>query len=352
MRAIGLALSLLLFAPLAGAQQFASLDANALYTRSMSYTQTQFSKVSGDQEIIKAQLAAALAELKSLRDRANAQDQGARTVLAAFGAGDTAKGVDGLMAQAAAKAQGSAEDYKAAGALAFAVDTNRAIAAYEAALKLAPSDPDVLHQLEWLYERQGRFAEALVLASRLALNADPNWKTRGLLDKGNVLRRQGDLDGSDVAQKAALDIATRAGLKLRQAQALGNLGVIAERRGNLAAAEDYQKRSLALNTELGRKQGMAATLTNLGVVAIGRNDLVAAEDYQKRAVALYGEAGDKDGQTAALANLGMIYYRRNNISAGCEYWRKSVTLAESIGAGGGQYAAYSRGNIAAHCQTQ
>jgi tetratricopeptide (TPR) repeat protein len=282
----------------------------------------------------------------------------AKTTLIAFAAGDTGQGVDRLMAQAQAKtaaaAKSAAEDYKAAGALAFPSDTTRAVAAYEAALKLAPGDPEVLTQLSSLYaQRLGRYDDALRVADLEIASADASTKARGYLDRGNALtRREGyeDDKGAEAAYRTALDIATANKLKLREAQALNNLGNIGNHYGDLAAAEGYYKRALAMNIELGRKRGQAANLNNLGNVARDREDYAAAEDYHKRALAIYTGLDNKFEQARTLTHLGSDFFMRNDFVATCDYYRRAIALYESVGAGASKAAGLTRSDIASFCK--
>jgi tetratricopeptide (TPR) repeat protein len=394
-RRLAFCVALALAAPVF-AQQPGSMSPDDAYVRSVTFTQAQYAKQSGETAELKALLIVAIAKLKDLETRARANDAIARSTLNDFGNGDTGKGVDALLVQAkakgetsAAEAKGASEDYKAAGALAFASDTGRAAAAYEAALSLQPDDADALHQLQSLYLRLGRFDEALRLADKQVASSDPSVKTRGMLDRGNVLYKRGDLPGAEAAHQAALAIATKSNLKVRQAQALGDLGNVSWTRGDLVAAEAYQKRALALNAEIGSKEGQAANLGNLGIIVKDRGDLAAAEDYQKRALALNVEIGSKerqaanfgslgtiaqargnladaedyqkralalnielrskDGQANALNNLGVIAKARGNSIEACDLHRRSLALYESIGAGASRNADVARDNIAKLC---
>jgi tetratricopeptide (TPR) repeat protein len=386
-------LALLALAPMAasvaGAQQMASLTSNQLYVKAVEISQGQYAKLNARDDETTALLKVALAKIKDLETRANAQDAAAKTTLVAFANGDTAGGVDQLMAQASTKSSAALEDYKAAGALAFPADTARAVKAYEAAFKLAPVDTEVLAQLARLYDRVGRYDDELRIAALEIALTNPAARARGYLDRGTAFWRRGDYVNAEIANKAALDIAVRNKLRLRESQALGNLGDVAFDRGDLPSAENYDKRALALATEigdkkeqakrlgnlgsdayirrdiataeeyyksalalnikLGVKQEQAKNLSGLGVVAMAGSDLAAAEDYFKRALALDTELGVKEGQARHLLNLGIVAWRRGDGATACDDVRRSLALYEATGASASTNAGNARSKTELYC---
>jgi tetratricopeptide (TPR) repeat protein len=348
--------SVLALAPFAAAAPTpgSSMSADEAYIKSVSLTQANYSKLSGDNAELRAMLTTALAELKDLKNRANSQDQAAKSTLVAFANNDTASGVDQLSAQAKAKAQSSAaqaasaaNDYKAAGALAFGRDTPRAIKAYEAALALQPNDLDTLHQLAWLYEeRLGLYDKALEMANRMIALPGNYAKRRGYVDRGNALWRKGDLDGAQAAQQAALDLAIKDDAKLGQSAALTNLANIAVYRKDYVTAESLDKRALALAQQMGDKLLEATALSNLGDDARARADYNAAESYLNRAIEI---TPDIQIKARSYDTLGRIAEARGNKTLACDYFKRSLSTHESIGAGASKDADIARQNIKFIC---
>jgi tetratricopeptide (TPR) repeat protein len=330
------------------------MSADQAYIQSVSYTQGQFAKLDGDQAEMKAQLAAALAELKALRDRARTQDQSAKSVLTKFAAGDGAAGVDALMQQADAKAQASAADYKSAGALAYAVDTGRAIKAYEAALKFAPEDNDILLNLAQLYySRLSDFDVATSYAQKLvALGArkqDASIEADGYFVLGLVARARRDIAAADKADLHALALYEKLGDKSGQATTLNNLGYSASLRNDMAAATAYQERSLKLNIELGDTEGQEHNYANLGYMALLRGDLANAELYKRRGLELALEGGAKENIAGSYTDLGDVLRRRGQMTEACMDFRKSKALYAEIGAEKSTAARDVAGYIAQYC---
>jgi tetratricopeptide (TPR) repeat protein len=333
------------------------MSADTAYIKAVSLMQGQYAKLAAHDAETKASLAIALKKIKDLETRANAQDAGAKTTLIAFATGDTARGVDDLTAKAKTKAQisataakAAAEDYKAAGALAFPTDTNRAIAAYEAAIALAPDDGETLHQLAFLYgERLGRYQDYLRYADKQIAMTSPSVKSRGYLDRGNALTHLADYAGAEAAHRTALDIAIANKLKLREGQALGNLGIIAYFRADYAAAEDYYKRDIAVAKDLGDVRGQYIDLGNLGLVAQKRGNLNAADDYFNRALAAATAAGDVQSQADNIFSLAWTAGARGDLTGQCNLYRRALALYKSINAEHSKNGAILSGNIGKLC---
>jgi tetratricopeptide (TPR) repeat protein len=330
---------------MAMAQQVASMSADEAYARATAMMLERFGKLEAQMKAgaaetsdLKQQLAAAQAALKSLSAGAKANDPVAKQALNDFAQGRDEKGFDALEAGAKAKAAAALQDWKRIGALAFAVDTKRALNAYEEALKLAPGDLDALNQVSGLKFRLGDLAgaEAGLRAVSVASGADKSWQAAALGNLGEIARTRGDLAAAEDYQKRALSLNTEVGHKEGQAASLNNLGIIARLRRDLAGAENYQKRSLALNTELGGKEGQAANLGNLGNIAYTRGDLAAAEDYLKRTLALFTELGSKEGQAGTLGNLGIIAQTRGDLAAAEDYQKRALALNTELGGKEGQ----------------
>lgn len=344
----------------AGAQQMASMTADQAYVKAMQLMQRQFAELKAENAELRAVQNEAARKLKDLETQAKANNAAAKSTLISFAVGDTAKGVDQLTAQAKARAESSATqaklaaaDYKAAGALAFATDTNRAVAAYEAALKLAPDDSDVINKLMWIYgERLARYNDQLRIADIEIASANPVLKANGYNDRGNALWRQGDLDGGEKAYKSALQIARTNNLKQTEENSLVNLSNIAFARKDYPTSIDFSKQALALNDQNRSELNRSIILTNLGASYYSMNSLAEAEDYYRQALALNIKMGNTELQGDSLNNLGGIMWKRNDVAGACVNFRKALAIYEDLNAGASEVAKTTRNNIRDFCPKQ
>jgi tetratricopeptide (TPR) repeat protein len=312
------------------AQQAASMNADQAYVRAVAYMQAEFAKMRSEGADTKARLVAAESELKRLRDQSKSNNEGATTALSAFAAGDGEKGVDTLLKQAAEKAKASGDDFKRAGALAFAVDTGRAIVAFENAVRLAPNDMDAAQQLEWLYERVGRKDEALALSRVLTNSSEPDTHARGLIGQCSVHRQRSAFADAETACRKALDFSVQNKLSDREADAANALGAIAKARGDYAGAKTYYERAYATAVATANKAGQAVFMANLSQLARREGDLKTAESYSRKALALDEELGLAENKAQTLVDLGNIMMTSKDYAAAEGFFTQGLALAEKL----------------------
>ncbi len=237
--------------------------------------------------------------------------------------------IDALLAQAK-----SAEDFRAAGALAFPIDTARALRAYQQARALDASDLDSLAQLASLHFRLGDndlAQDAWVELVRIGERGSVDALCMGLNGLGHLANRTGDHVAAEGYYQRSLDAARAMDAPEREAAALGNLGIVAQVRGDFITAERYQQSALTLFRQRGNKEREAIALGNLGVAADARGDLEGAEQYQQSALALERQLGNKDGAARALGNLGINAHRRGDTVLGERYQQESLSLYRELG---------------------
>jgi tetratricopeptide (TPR) repeat protein len=322
------------------AQQLDSMTADEAYVRAAQLMQQKLNQLETRLATQSAEIAAlkAVSALKAVRDDAKAGNEAAQTALTALAQGQNEKGVDALLADAASNTKQAVEKFRRAGQLAFAVDTRKALAAYQEVLKLAPEDLDARNETGTLKLRLGDLAGAEG-AYRAVLNSagrNEGAQAAALGNLGNIAYTRGDLAAAEDYQKRSLALNTKLGEREGLTDNLSNLGAVAYARGKLAAAEDYQTRALALNIELGRKAGQAINLSNLASIRHERGNLAAAEDYEKRALALEIEIGAKQGQAISLSNLGTTAYSRGDLAAAEDYQKRALALNNELGIKAGQ----------------
>jgi hypothetical protein len=384
------ALLLWLALAIAGAAALAqaSMSADVAYVRAVSYFQGELNRMEVDRRIdrakanaearaVRAQLAAALKELETLRAEAG-RSKAAAAALDAFAAADPAKGLDALEAEAQAKAQSALADWKRIGALAFASDTSRAVRAYEEALKLAPSDAETLSRLGWLYTRIGAIAAARDLAARLIASPDPALRARGLLDSArgalaqdNPLRAEGfyaqALEPARAARSPALEAEAIAGLaatadlqgnwakadglyketlaafraakdEAGEADALIGTAAVARQRGIWPPAEAALTQAAAILERLNDRAGLAAVQLGLGQTAMVRGSPIAAHAQFRTALRAFEALGDRAGQADAAKGIGDAAFALKSVPEACLNWRRAHGLYAQTGAFSGAQA--------------
>jgi tetratricopeptide (TPR) repeat protein len=189
-------------------------------------------------------------------------------------------------------AQALAETWKEIGALSFAADTQKAIAAYTRATELAPNDADARNLLGSLHLRTGNYHEAQRTLEQVS------WFEE------------------DEAKRAV---------------ALGNLGVVALAQGDVAEAERYFRESLAINEKLGYKDGQAADTADLSEIVRTQGNASRADEMLRRALKIYIETGNKNGQSNVQGRLGGAALQRGQIAAARTAYTAAADIADEIG---------------------
>jgi tetratricopeptide (TPR) repeat protein len=229
----------------------------------------------------------------------------------------------------------SAEYWRHIGALAFLHNTQKALAAYEKAVVLDPSEPEAWRFLGELQFRLGELDCAQQSFDRvLALGKstdDLKTQSIGCTRLGWIFRDRGDLTMAEALIADAVRFAESVQWPEGMARAYGNLGLIHEVRGDLEKAEVMQHKSLSLSEEQGSKELMAAAYGNLGVIYYARGDLDEAEELHRKAFALSEELGNRQGMAIACSNLGGIHSQKGDNAAMCDSWRKARDLYRQLG---------------------
>ncbi|MDX8392705.1 MAG: tetratricopeptide repeat protein [Mariprofundaceae bacterium] len=210
-------------------------------------------------------LAARDKEIKALKATIGRLQQGSvnpqkQQALQALAAGDTQKAVALMEASAekqALRAQAlnrdAAQDWLDIGNIAYLYDSNKALEAYQKALKLDPKNAAA-------------------------------WNRSGL-----ILARLGKLDEAIAAYQQVLALAGDD--RSIQAAAYGNLGNIYQTRGDLDKAESFHLKLLAIDEALGHQEGMAFDYGNLGILYQIRGDLDKACAAWKKSRDLFTAIG-------------------------------------------------------------
>lgn len=335
-----------------------SMTADQAYVRAVSFMQGELNRIEVDNRIrqakaageriaMKAQLDAALRELAALRAEA-AKSKAAAAALTAFAENDAAGGLDALEAEAKAKSAAALKDWKRIGALAFAVDTQRALRAYREALKLAPDDVEALSRFGWLAMRVGAFAEANDAAGRLIRNPDPAVQARGALDAARLAMTQDNTLRAWAFYSQALTAAQKAKSTALEAEAILGLAASAQAQGQWGRAEGYSKEALIAYRKIGDEAGAADALQTLAAAARLRGLWGPSEAYLNEALGIYQKREDHVAIASVNLDLGETAMNRNSpLEAGARF-REALRGFQVLGDRAGQAdAARGLGDAAA-----
>jgi tetratricopeptide (TPR) repeat protein len=227
--------------------------------------------------------------------------------------------------------QAAAERWFAVGVLAEAVVPERAMAAYQSSLTLAPDSPRTLDRLGGLYLDQGDDEQAEALHRR-ALEAaieagDELEQARIHSSLGSLAWMRGDFDDAEEFYDRALELADLNGDVFLSARQLGNLGLIAMARGETETAEAYYDRAYNLMEQSGDATGMALARNNLANIYRQRGELDRAEDMYRLTLSELETAGQPQLAAMTIASLGMVAESRGDYQFASRFYERSLERA-------------------------
>jgi DNA-binding winged helix-turn-helix (wHTH) protein/tetratricopeptide (TPR) repeat protein/TolB-like protein len=123
---------------------------------------------------------------------------------------------------------------------------------------------------------------------------------------GEAYKSMGDLDASERANLAALDVAQRLGSGLAIGSQLHSLGEIHQARGELSEAFRMFDEAYGWYVRIGDRLNQALTLNAAGQVLCAQGDLAGARQRFERALALSQALGNHAQEATALDNLGNV----------------------------------------------
>jgi len=184
-------------------------------------------------------------------------------------------------------------------------DTQKAIAAYQNIVKVAPEDPDIQFTLASLYEDANDFDNArLHLAT--VLEQDPKY-VDALLASGRVEIKSGNpQNGLDFLNRA-LTLAIQLDNQEEKAAILQAIGVAYRLTDKPQEALRNYQESMAIKKQIGDKRGIAVSLNESAQaqVMLGQRDAALAS--YKEALQIRREIGDKRGVADTLNDLANFY---------------------------------------------
>jgi tetratricopeptide (TPR) repeat protein len=137
-----------------------------------------------------------------------------------------------------------AEEWKRIGALAFLDNTERAISAYQQAMKFAPDDASILNQLGELYLRQAQWSDRIAVGERLTHLKDPEAQAEGYYNIADSYLEQGDPERARKEAERGLSVARSANVKRLESRCLSLLAGANAQEGKFAPADEFAAQAL------------------------------------------------------------------------------------------------------------
>jgi CHAT domain-containing protein/Tfp pilus assembly protein PilF len=154
---------------------------------------------------------------------------------------------------------------------------------------------------------------------------------RALLQRGNLLRRQGDYPQSIVLYETAQSIAEQLGDKFQTAGAIHMSGIAKYLMGDAEMALARFRKSIQLFEFIQDKKNIAMVLNSFGNVYNDQGNYRLAFESLERAKKLNEEIGDKLGLSQALTNIATSHYLQGNFDLATEIYEKSLELETQLG---------------------
>lgn len=224
----------------------------------------------------------------------------------------------------------SAEDFRKVGALAAAAQTERALAAYRAALKLSPDDAAATTGLGQALLRAGEDEAAERTLEAAAEAGQPaQWRAAALVSLSQLSRSRGDLAGAQRRLQEALALHEAEGDRLGQARAYEALSALAGVRGDRAQARQLAGEALKFYERSGQRIDTARAQMRLAELARAEGDLHGAQDWLRRAAAGFSRAHDPAAEARARVAWSAAALEQPDARTAAKQAAKALQLAES-----------------------
>jgi len=150
-------------------------------------------------------------------------------------------------------------------------------------------------------------------------------------------------------QMQCLAIAKKAGDRVGEGKACGNIGNAYQSLGDVGKAIDYHTQDLAIAQEVGDRAGEGRAYGNLGCGYRSQGESDKAIEYQMQCLAIAKEKGDPLGEARAYAGLGNAYQSVGVFDKAVQYHTQHLAIVKEVEDKAGVCKAH--GNLGAcHCQ--
>jgi len=195
-------------------------------------------------------------------------------------------------------------------------------------LPVVPALTDPEQALAWGRTERASLLACLDHATRQGQHAQVIALTAGL---SGLLRRDGPWTDAIPRHTTAITVAQSLGDRLRQANALNDLGILRRLTGEYAAAVQVLERALGIYREIGDRLGEANALCDLGTPWRMTGEYAAAAQAQERALGIYREIGDQLGEANVLQGLGATRRMTGEYAAAAQAEERALGIYREIG---------------------
>ncbi|HEX3529814.1 MAG TPA: tetratricopeptide repeat protein [Thermoanaerobaculia bacterium] len=210
---------------------------------------------------------------------------------------------------------------------------DRAAAALEAAVRLAPHHPRLLFLLGRYAVEAGNarkavdeyLVRALVVQNELG---SEQGRAEVLNAFGVAYRNLGEMDRAVENYELAAALRKKIGDERGYATTLRNLATIHDLRGEHTAAEAQLGEALALLQKLGDKPGIADIYNEFGAFAEQRGDYGEALERYRQSLRARRDLGDDLALAESFSNVGFACYKLGRYDDALVYWRQGLDLAK------------------------
>ena len=190
------------------------------------------------------------------------------------------------------------------------------------------------------YQYTGRNEEhkrTLVIMEDLAReNCLYEWKARVFMEKFNLCRASGDMDGALSNLNLTLELCRKHNFEELESNALGNLGVLSAARNRIPEAKEYFTAARNIHVRLGNRRAEASTLGNLGIMLRNIQDTAGAAEHLQSALEIFQDMGDVRSEAITLGNLGNISHDLGKHLEALDLYSRALKIFQRIGDRGSQ----------------
>ncbi len=133
----------------------------------------------------------------------------------------------------------------------------------------------------------------------------------------------------DYCQKS-LETAQQIGDRYREAQSLGNLGIINNYLEEYKQAINYYQQSLEIAQEIGDRHREANSFMGLGHTYYFQGEFPQAINYYQQSLEIAQEIGDRHREANSFIGLGRVYYFLEEYQQAINYYQQSLEIAQQI----------------------
>jgi tetratricopeptide (TPR) repeat protein len=210
------------------------------------------------------------------------------------------------------------------------------ISEYEAYLKNDVQHDTILYDLSFAVGQEAYdisdFSTALEYWQKALTFADSQSKQANTLGNiGLVYHNLGQLNKALEYHQQSLVIKNELGSQSAEAITLGNIGSVYYSLGQWDKALEYHQQSLMIEKELGSRSGEADTLGNIGLVYYSLGQLDKALEYHQQSLSIRKKLGSRSGEANSLGNIGLVYYSLGQLDKALEYLQQSLSIKKELG---------------------